>query len=132
MKNCLAIFLLMMTTIGFAQNQGGLRGTILDQEMHNEPLLFAHVQLKGVDAKTETNFHGNFEFGALESGEYTLVVTYAGYETIEMPIAVKADEITQVSLGMGAKQISLEGVAGLESLVRKEETVSNGAGLQKE
>lgn len=132
MKNCLSLFLLMITAFGFAQNQGGLRGTVLDQEMQNEPLLFAHVQLKGVDAKTETNFHGNFKFDALNSGDYTLVVTYAGYETIEMPITVKSDEITQVNFEMAAKQISLEGVAGLESLSKKEETVSSVAGLQKE
>lgn len=125
MKNYLALTLLFMTTLVFAQNQGTLRGTVLDQEMQNEPLLFAHVQVKEVDAKTETNFHGNFEFAALDSGEYTLVITYAGYETIEMPVTVKKDEITEVNLGMTAKQIRLEGVVGLESLSGSAPTVSD-------
>ncbi len=124
MKSYIVLTLLLVSAFGFSQNQGALKGNVLDQEMQNEPLLFAHVQLKGCDLITETNFHGNFEFDNLESGEYTLFITYAGYENIEMPITVRPDEITQVNLGMAAKQISLEGIVGLElSSKQKESTL---------
>ncbi len=124
MKSYIVLALLLVSAFGFSQNQGALKGNVLDQEMQNEPLLFAHVQLKGGDLITETNFHGNFEFDNLESGEYTLFITYAGYENIEMPITVRPDEITQVNLGMAAKQISLEGIVGLElSSKQKESTL---------
>ena len=131
MKNLFLIAFFFSTAIGFSQNHGALKGIVLDQEMQNEPLLFANVQLKGSDLKTVTNFHGNFEFDALESGEYTLFISYAGYENIEMPITVKPNEITQVNLDMAAKQISFDGIAGLELSLKQNETVSTSGLLRK-
>ncbi|MGB5553139.1 MAG: carboxypeptidase-like regulatory domain-containing protein, partial [Flavobacteriaceae bacterium] len=80
---------------------------------------FANVQLKNVDKKTETNFHGNFEFNNLKVGNYTLVVSYAGYENIEMPVVVVADNVTQVNLGMSAKQIDFDVVLGTAIAIKE-------------
>lgn len=132
MKNWIIIAFLLTAVVGFSQHQGMLRGTVIDQEMHGEPLLFAHVQLKGTDTRTETNFHGNFEFSGLEDGDYIVIVSYAGYETLEMPVSIKSDEITQVDLGMAAKRISWEGVVGLNAQVKKGESTTVTADLQKE
>ena len=130
MKKLLFIVLFINATVGFSQNQGTLKGTVLDLEMQNEPLLFANVQLKGADLKTETNFHGNFKFDTLKSGTYTLVVSYAGYENIEMPIEVKKNEITELNLSMAAKQISFNGIAGLELSSKRKESSTTSERLE--
>ena len=101
--------------IGFSQTQGTIKGNVLDNEMQNEPLLFANVQLKGADKKTETNFHGNFEFNNIETGKYTLVVSYAGYETTEIPVEVLANNVTRVKQGLKAKTIDLTTILSLAS-----------------
>ncbi|WP_273568928.1 carboxypeptidase-like regulatory domain-containing protein [Maribacter halichondriae] len=113
MKKFFLIGTFLVTALGFSQNQGSIKGNILDKEMHNEPLLFANVQLKGSDKKTETNFHGNFEFNDLEAGKHTLLVTYVGYESIEMPILVEEGKTTQVQLGLVAKTFDLGDVSGI-------------------
>ncbi len=110
MKKFFLIGAFLVTVLGFSQTRGAIKGNVLDKEMRNEPLLFANVQLKNADKKTETNFHGNFEFTELETGEYTLVVSYAGYENIELPVKVEGDNVTQVYLGMSAKQIDFDAI----------------------
>ncbi len=115
MKKLFLIGALLVMATGLSQTQGKIKGNILDNEMQNEPLLFANVELKGADKKTETNFHGNFEFNNLETGKYTLVVSYAGYETMEIPVEVLANNVTRVKEGLKAKTIDLNAILGLSS-----------------
>ncbi|MGB5227927.1 MAG: carboxypeptidase-like regulatory domain-containing protein, partial [Eudoraea sp.] len=85
MKNLALVFSLFITTLMFSQQQGSVVGTILDKAMNNEPLLFANINIKNTPTTVQTNFHGNFEIDNINPGEYTLVVSYLGYETIEVP-----------------------------------------------
>ncbi len=128
MKKAFLLGAFLLSAIGFSQNQGAIKGTVLDKQMHNEPLLFAHVQLKDTDKKTETNFHGNFEFANLEKGTYTLLITYAGYESVEMPILLEEGETTQVQLGLAAKTFDLGDVSGIAT--PSKEKLTTAAGLE--
>ena len=115
MKKLFLIGAFLVMAIGLSQTHGTIKGNVLDNEMQNEPLLFANVQLKGADKKTETNFHGNFEFNNLETGKYILVVSYAGYENVELPVVVEADKVTEINLGMVAKQINLDAILAADT-----------------
>lgn len=124
--------LLLISAIGFSQNQGSIRGNVLDNEMMNEPMLFANVQLKNIDKETETNLHGKFEFNNLQPGAYTVVVSYAGYENAEIPVAVEADKIAQINLGLSAKEIDFDTVLGMDSASKESTTASNSERLPRE
>ncbi len=82
--------------------------------MNNEPLLFANVQLKNTSQSIQTNFHGNFEIHDLKAGDYTLVISYLGYETLEIPIRIEENKTTQVLSELESKKISLEELASLQ------------------
>ncbi|MGB5358949.1 MAG: carboxypeptidase-like regulatory domain-containing protein [Eudoraea sp.] len=114
MKNLALIFSLFITTLMFSQQQGSVVGTILDKAMNSEPLLFANVQLKNTSKSIQTNFHGNFEIDNINPGEYTLVVSYLGYETIEVPIIIEENKTTQIINGLETKKISLQDIARLQ------------------
>ena len=101
----------MFTGLLFSQN-GVLKGTILDEELNNEPLMFASVMLKDTDITVETNLHGNFEIEGIEPGSYTLVISYPGYEERQLPVEVTLDEVSYIQKGLRAKRISLAEVAG--------------------
>ncbi len=108
------LFALFFASLSIAQSQGSLKGTVLDQEMNNEPLLFANVHLKNTSTSVETNFHGSFELNNLNAGKYILVMSYAGYETLEFPVEVKENDITIVQGIMKAREISLEDVSNIQ------------------
>lgn len=108
MKNSLLVILLLFTGLLFSQDYGSVRGTITDNEAHNEPLLFADIILKNSEKaqwNTQTNFHGNFEFSEVAPGSYTLVVRYLGYEPYEMPIRIGENQQTHILKSLQAKKM---------------------------
>ncbi len=92
----------------FSQENCSIVGKVSDKELSNEPLLFATVQIKETDKITQTNFHGNFEFKDVEPGDYILVFSFLGYETSEMPIAVKKEETFKINSLLKQKTIAFE------------------------
>jgi hypothetical protein len=115
MKNLLVLLLLLCTASMYSQTAGSLVGTITDQEVFNEGVVFAEVRLKNTDVKVQTNFRGNFEIKDVEPGTYTLEVSYAGYETLEIPVIIKGMEVTHIASSMAAKQLSMEDMSLLDT-----------------
>jgi hypothetical protein len=112
LKNIL-LLLFLVGNVAFltAQLSGTISGTISDGEMQEEPLLFANVALKNTLWSAQTNFDGNFEFADVPFGDYTLVVTYLGYETLEMPLTVNAEETTIVQESLAALSMDSKSAA---------------------
>ncbi len=111
MKKFAFLVLVFITAITYAQDNGSISGKILDLELDNEPMLFANVHLKGDTKTTLTNFHGNFEFKNISTGEHTLIVSYAGYEKLEIPVLVKKDKVSQVKGGLSQIRIFVDDLA---------------------
>ena len=107
MKKTLFFLAFICTLNLFAQEEGAIRGTIFDMEMNNEPLLFADVQIKDTKFKTQTNFRGNFEISNIEPGNYILKITFLGYESYEVPVAVEASNTLEITQGLQAQTLSL-------------------------
>ena len=90
-----------------AQATGEVGGKILDGELYNEPLLMAHVSIKNTDWSTQTNFNGNFEITGVNPGSYILEIQFLGYESVELPIEVKADQKIEIQQSIKAKALPL-------------------------
>jgi len=124
MKKIISILLLLVATITMAQNKGTLQGVVLDKETNNEPLPFANVFIKGTQVGTTTDMSGNYIFKA-EPGTYTVVFSFVGYQTIEIPnvILTEGEVTTLKNVTLGAS----EGVALKEVIVKastKKESVA--------
>ena len=108
-KLTLSLFSVMICSLCFAQQKGDIWGNITDFELDNEPLVFAQVELEGTSKNVQTNFHGNFEITDIVPGEYTLVISYLGYETLELPVVVESDRITRLQKEMRARTFVSDG-----------------------
>lgn len=102
--------MLLGTAFSSAQDLISIRGTITDFEAQDEPLFFANVALKDSPVKVQTNFNGNFEMANIAPGSYTLVVSYLGYENLEVPVLVEANKTSIVQEVLHAKSIDMEGL----------------------
>ena len=90
--------------------------------MNNEPLAFANVILKGTTKGTTSDFDGLFEINNLEPGTYTVVFTFLGYETLEVPdVVVVAGKVTEVNTALGAGSVSLNEVVLITTAARDSE-----------
>jgi TonB-dependent SusC/RagA subfamily outer membrane receptor len=84
MKRKLMMFLaLFMLGIGWVSAQVRVQGTVVDEA--GEPIIGATVLVKGTNQGTVTDVDGSFTLTAPAGG--TLVVSYVGYTTKEVPVS---------------------------------------------
>jgi len=121
MNKRILVFTLFLTTIMFGQNKGTITGTVYDKEADNASLPFANVFIKGTTIGTTTDIEGNYSF-KVDSGTYTLVFSFIGYERIEqLNVIVKAgetikvDKILNASTGVSLTEIQITGSTKKES-----------------
>ena len=98
------IFALFIVVWANAQETtGSIVGKLTDKELNNDPLAFANVLIKGTTTGTTSDFDGLYEIAGLEPGTYTVVFSYLGYETVEIPnVVVEAGKVTNVDVPMSA------------------------------
>ncbi len=82
---------LFICTISIAQNKGTISGVLTDKESNNQPLPFANVLLKGTNISANTDMDGKYSLNA-NPGNYIVIFSFVGYENVETPVTVKANE----------------------------------------
>lgn len=103
MKKYILSILLLFALVSKAQDTGSIVGKLTDKEYNDEPLAFANVLIKGTTKGTTSDFDGLYEIPELDPGFYTVVFSYLGYETVELPnIEVVAGKVTTVNIPMSA------------------------------
>ena len=93
MKKLLIGFLSIMLAVAVSANEKegktavnsdnsatvALSGTVFDSTS-GELLVGVEVKIEGTDAKTYTDFDGNFTFNNMKPGEYKLIANYISYK----------------------------------------------------
>lgn len=79
----------------YAQYDAHLTGHVLDEKT-GEHLPFVNVQLKGTDIGTVTDETGHYFLKDLPVGRQTVVFSYVGYETLELPVVTEADKTVEL------------------------------------
>ncbi len=78
-----------------ASAQFKISGTVSDE---SQTLAGANVAIKNTYKATTTNANGNYVLNNLKHGEYTIIVSFIGYETKEITIQLTADFEQNISL----------------------------------
>ena len=117
MRKFLTCFFVCSAALIQAQETGSIVGTLTDKEVNNEPLPFANVLIKGTTKGATSDFDGLYEIANLEPGTYTVLYSYLGYETIEVPnINVESGKVSTINVSMSASQgVSLDEVIVMTS-----------------
>lgn len=124
MKQLFTALIVFFTFFGYTQDTGSIVGKLTDKELNNDPLAFANVIIKGTTKGTTSDFDGLYEIAGVEPGTYTLVITFLGYETLEIPnVMVEAGKVTEINTGLGASSVSLDEVVVTTS-TRKDSEVA--------
>lgn len=97
-----ALFLLSLVAPVKAQ-LSTITGTVTHS---NEPLGFVNIYLAGSDKGTNSNAEGYFELTKISPGEYTLRVSYIGFQTFEKKIKVEygKDQMFDIELELSEIQ----------------------------
>jgi len=121
MKIKFLLITILLCSFSFSQTKGTIKGIITDKEVNNTPLAFANVSIKDSSIGVTTNEKGEYSI-LVPSGDYILVFSYVGYENIETPVKVKANETIQVNISLGSGGYKLEDVVIKSAKKRNTET----------
>ncbi len=94
--------------------KGAIRGFVYEKKT-GEPVLYASVYLKGTTTGTTTDVNGYFSLSGIAGGNYTLVATSIGYDTVTEAIALAKEQIItkklylqEAGVTMGTVEVSGE------------------------
>jgi hypothetical protein len=100
----LTLFLtFLISYIGFAQEKHTISGTISDAKT-NETLIGVNINLKGTNYFAITNEYGFFSI-TVPSGDYQILISYVGFETIDEKISLNENTKRNYSLSETGEQL---------------------------
>jgi outer membrane receptor protein involved in Fe transport len=121
MKLKLFILTLFISTLTFAQDKGTISGVLTDKDSNNETLPFANVLLKGTSFNTTTDIDGKYTLN-VPAGDYVIQFSFIGYESTEIPVAVKSGETLTTNKALGSSSYKLDDVIIRTTVNREKET----------
>jgi len=101
----LSIFLLT-AIVAFSQNST-VRGFVYSKET-GEPILYTNVYLQKTSFGIATDIDGYYNITKIPPGKYTLMVSYMGYDTLQIEINLKPGEILTKNLYLTPSPLMLE------------------------
>lgn len=105
-------------TLSYAQSKGKVAGLISDADLNNEAMPFVNVMIKGTTNGVSTDMDGKYEL-SVPTGNHILVVSFVGYETVEIPFEAKENQTTIVNKAIGSGSVKLEDIV-IQSRARKD------------
>jgi len=102
------IICLVYSFSGFSQN-ATIRGKVTESAK-GEAVLFTTVYLKGTKFGVQTNVEGLYSITQVPPGNYLIVVKSLEYDSVGIPITVKANDLLQKNIVLKKRAVELTGV----------------------
>jgi hypothetical protein len=105
----LLLLITLCSTLIYGQNTGTIKGFVFDKAK-GEPVIFTNVYLLKTAIGASTDVNGYFIMTKVPAGDYTLMVTYLGYDTLKLQVSMQQGAVISKQLYLQASSISLEAV----------------------
>lgn len=104
----ITIAIVLLYTYSYSQT-GSIKGFVYDKE-NSEPVIYCNVYLKGGLYGAVTDVNGYFNISKIKPGNYTLMVSYLGYDSLAVKVTVKGNDIISQKLLINKSSIKLNDV----------------------
>lgn len=126
-RYCLFLILLMMGSPSLSVAQGSLSGKITDAQT-GETLIGVNVLIIGTTLGASTDLEGNYSVLSIRAGDYSIRISYIGFETkLFTGIVIRDGETTTLNVDLAEAVLSAEGeiiIVGERPLVDVESSSS--------
>ncbi|MBU1369173.1 MAG: TonB-dependent receptor, partial [Bacteroidetes bacterium] len=107
------LFLFLFVILSYATathaQEAAVRGFVYEAST-GEPVIFSNVYLEGTNYGASTDINGYFSITKILPGEYQLLVTFLGYDTIRQELVLSANDVLNRRFNMKESSVSLETV----------------------
>ncbi len=107
-------FVSFLICISFQQNlsaqTGAVRGFVYEQET-GEPVIFTNVYFYKTAIGAATDINGYFAITKIPPGDYILMVTSIGYDTLRIPMTIKANDLLSKKLYLKTSSVTLKEIS---------------------
>ncbi|MCB0429205.1 MAG: TonB-dependent receptor [Flavobacteriales bacterium] len=118
-KNFIAACLLLLVSVSASLAQtGSVRGFVYEKES-GEPVIFTNVVLEGTTYGIATDVNGYYNITKLPTGDYTLRVSYIGFDTVRVNIKVGNGQIVNQNAYLKKQDIRLGTVVISQEALKK-------------
>ena len=104
----LFLYALFINTLVVGQN-GSIRGFVYEKET-GEPIIFCNVMLSGTSYGAATDVNGFFNITKVKPGNYTLEISFIGYDTKKIPVTITANKIQSKKIFLETSSVMLNAV----------------------
>ncbi|MBO6762655.1 MAG: carboxypeptidase-like regulatory domain-containing protein, partial [Roseivirga sp.] len=118
----LCLIFLASGTLGYAQTNM-VQGTVLNAET-NETLPGSNVYIKELEIGTSANALGSFRFEELNSGTYTMEVSFVGFAKRSVQVQVQSGTNQKLQIALQPSSIQMEDVVVTQNLDQNSNTIS--------
>lgn len=109
LTNRILIILTLILIFNFSSAQNAVvRGKITNKKT-GQPILYTHVQLEGTQYGGVTDENGFYTITQIKPGDYTLTVTYIGFDTVRTELSLKKNDIHIENIELVEASYSLKG-----------------------
>ncbi len=105
----ITLLLLFSNVELFAQNDNNVKGFVYEKAS-GEPMMFCNVYFKGTTIGASTDINGFFNITRIPDGDYTILITNLGYDTISENITLKGDQVINKKYYMDESSVLLQAV----------------------
>jgi hypothetical protein len=85
-------FFIYVTSSRVHAQSGIIRGFVYEAES-GEPVIFTNVYLYKTSMGAATDVNGFFSISKIPPGSYTLMVSYMGFDTLQIPLTIKSNDL---------------------------------------
>jgi TonB-dependent receptor len=103
---CLVLIALLPLQLRAQSGNATISGTITDAQT-GEALIGASISVDSTSWGSAADFDGNFVMPNMPAGEYSLTVSYIGYEDVSKLVSVVAGKNTEVDFELGFSGVTL-------------------------
>ena len=101
-----SMLIMCLPVIGMAQT-GNIKGFVYDKST-GEACLYANVYIENTNLGAATDFNGFFNINKVPAGQYNLIISYVGYDTLRTEIVMKKGQIVSQNFYLSPASVILE------------------------
>ena len=106
----ITLILLFFNIELFAQNDNNVKGFVYEKSS-GEPMMFCNVYFKGTTIGASTDINGFFNITRIPDGDYTILVTNLGYDTIAENVTLKGNQVINKKYYLAESSVVLQAVS---------------------